>query len=201
MRIITTILMVIGAIGILFGIAIVMGVLLYSLSPPIKSQIAEVPVSADAVENFDEQYNTFQKEVKTAVENKEEKQFQLSISEEELNSKIVALLAEGKLPMKELSVNLIEDYAWIYMTTNNPSIDAKMGIIAQLNVFEGDIEVTVVEFQLGRLPLPHSIDEWASSIITIIVKMQDPSKDMKLELTDIMIEDGDIIFQGKTEAP
>jgi uncharacterized protein YpmS len=163
--------------------------------------MADVPVSADAVDTFDEKYNTFVKEVKTAIENKEPNQFQLSISEEELNSKIVSLLAEGKLPMKELSVNFIEDYAWIYMTMNNPSIDAKIGIIAQLDVFEGDIEVTVMEFQLGRLPLPHSMDEWASSIITVIVNMQDPSKDMRLKLKDITIEDGDIIFRGATEAP
>jgi hypothetical protein len=201
MRIVTTILMVIGGIGILFGIAIVMGVLLYSLTPPIKSQMSEVLVSADAVENFDEKVDTFEKDVKTAVEAHEEKEFVLSVSEEELNSKIVALLAEGELPMKELAINFVEDYAWIYMTTNNPGIDAKMGMIAQMNIFEGDIEVTVVEFKLGRLPLPHSIDEWASNIITIVVNMQNPSHDLRLELTDATIEDGEITFQGVTEAP
>ena len=85
------------------------------------------------------------------------------------------------------------------MTTNNPGIDAKMGIIAQLNIFEGNIEVTVVEFQLGRLPLPHSMDEWASSILTIIINMQNPSDDLRLELTDVTIEDGEITFKGATE--
>ena len=199
MRIVTTILMVIGGIGILFGIAIVMGVLLYSLSPSIKSQMAEVIVSADAVESFDEKIDTFKKDVKTAVAAQEAREFQLSISEEELNSKIIAMLAEGELPMKELSINFIDDYTWVYMNTNNPGIDAKMGILAQLNIFEGDVEVTVVEFQLGRLPLPHSVDEWASNILTIVINMQNPSDELRLELTDVAIEDGEITFKGATE--
>ena len=199
MRIVMNILMVIGAIGILFGLAIVMGVLLYSLNPPIKSQMAEVLVSAEAVENFDEKLDTLKKEVKTAVEAEQDAQIKLSISEEELNSKIVALLAEGELPMKELSINFIEDYCWIYATTNNPGIDAKLGVIAQLNVFEGDIEVTVVKFQLGRLPLSNSIDEWVSNVLTILVNMQSPTDELRIELTDVIIEDGKIIFTGATE--
>jgi len=65
--------MIIGVIGILLFIGLMIGYFLYSLSPPLKEQMAFPPVTYESVQSYDQKVETFKTEIKAAVAAKEEK--------------------------------------------------------------------------------------------------------------------------------
>lgn len=200
MRALSTVLMIIGAIALVICLFFVMGFLLYSLSPAIKSEMTIPPVSYDAVQSFDNKVDAFKTEVKEAVAAEKQTDVSLQLTEEELNSKIVELLAEGKLPCRDLLVNFEDDYCWLYTRLDNRGVDAKIGLIAQFDVVDGDVDVIVEDFFLGKLPLSKSIDEKVDKLLDIIWMMQSPFEDMPVQLTYISVDKGSITIEGFTTA-
>ena len=199
MRVVKIILMSIGAIGIIFFIFLIVGLFLYSLTPSIKKQMTQLPVSYDAVQSLDDKVDTFEAEIKEAVAAKEKSEIALIISEEEANSKIIELLAEGKLPFKELLINFGEDLCLVYAVLDNPGIAAKVGVVAQLEIIESDIKVVVIDFDLGRLPLPKSVNDWFGRLLDMLVKTEGPAEDLPLEVTGIEFTDKQLIIEGLTK--
>ena len=200
MRVFSTILMVIGAIALVILLFLVMGVFLYSLSPAIKSEMTISPVSYDAVQNFDNKVDIFKTDVKEAVAAENKSDVSIHLTEEEINSKIVELLAEGALPCRDLLINFEDDYFWLYTVMDNRGIDAKIGLIGQFDVIDGEVHVIVEDFFLGKLPLPKSTDERVGKILDIVVITQSPLEDMPVKLTYISIDKGSITIDGVTTA-
>jgi len=201
MRIITGILVAIGVIGLIVFMLILAGCLLYSLTPSLKDHMdTEVAVSAEDVESFDQKLETFEEGVEAAAEAKEAQKMSLLFTEEEVNSKIIELLAEGKLPMKELIINFNDDLCWVYCVLNNPGISTKIGIIAKVEAIDGEIKVRVIDFHLGRLPLPKSADNWLESLLEVLVAMQNPIEDLPAKLTAIQVQDGSFSFEVTTRS-
>lgn len=199
MRALTTVLMVIGAIAIIFFLFLVMGYFLFSLSPAIKSEMRISPVTYDAVQSFDNKVDEFKTEIKDAVAAENNKEVTLEITEEEINSKIVELLAEGELPCRDLLVNFEDDYCWTFAIMNNRGVDAKIGLITQFDVEEGKVDVVVEDFSLGKLPLPKSVDDRVSSLLDLVWMSQGPFEELPFEITYISIDKGSITIDGVTE--
>ncbi len=199
MKIITTVLMAIGGIGILLLIGVVLCFFLYLLTPSIKGQMEVMPVTLDSVQSYDQKIDTFKEEIEAASIAKQVKELTLTITEEEINSKAIEMLAEGKLPFKEILINFNDDVCWVYATSDNPGIDAKIGIIAQMDVVDSDIKVIVIDFQVGKLPLPKSLDTGMSRLLDAMVKLQGPTEDLPIELTAIDIDDGQFVVNGVTK--
>ena len=200
MRVITTFLMAIGAIGVILFLCLITGYCLFSSTPSIKDQMSLMPVTYDAAQSFDQKLDTFKSEIKTAAAAGKEEEVTLTITEEEINSKMIELLAEGELPLKEILINFNDDLCWVYSVADNPGIDAKTGVIAQLDVIEDEIKITVIDFHLGKLPLPQSVDDRVGTLLGIMLKMQGPTDDLPVKITYIDIDDGQLIVEGVTEA-
>jgi hypothetical protein len=200
MRVFSTVLMVIGAIALVIFLFFVMGFLLYSLTPAMKSEMTVSPVTYDAVKSFDNKFDTFKTEVKEAVAADKKIDVSLQLTEEEFNSKIVELLAEGQLPCRDLLVNFEDDYCWLYVRMDNPGVDAKIGVIAQFDVVDGDVNVIVEDFFLGKLPITKSTDEKIGKLLDVIWMMQSPFKDMPIKLSYISIDKGSVTIEGVTTA-
>ncbi len=198
MKAITTLLMVIGVIGIIIIAAILMGVVLFSLDPPIKSQLTPTQVSADAVKSFDQKIAALKQKVEAAATAKEKKEVTLTITADEINSKVVELLAQGELPFKEMLINFDEDLCKVYAVYNSPGINAKTGLLAQLMVNKGNIKIVVVDFQLGKLPLPKSIVKSAGSILDRMLGMQGIADDLSIDVTSITVGDERLVIKGMT---
>ena len=199
MRALTTVLMIIGAIAVIIFLFLVMGYFLFSLSPAIKSEMRVSPVTYDAVQSFDNKVDTFKTEIKDAVAAENKKEVFLEITEEEINSKIVELLAEGELPCRDLLVNFEDDYCWAFAIMNNRGVDAKIGLITQFEVEDGKVDVIVEDFSLGKLPLPKSVDERVSNLLDIIWMSQGPFEELPFEITYISIDKGSVTIDGVTE--
>jgi hypothetical protein len=199
MRAINTVLLVMGVIGIIVLAAIFTGFILFSLDPPIKSQLSAAPVSADAVKSFDQKVTSFKQKIAASVAAKEKKEVILTVTSEEINSKMVELLAQGELPLKETLINLDNDQFKIYTVFNNPGFNAKIGLVAQLVVTKGNIKIAVTDFQLGRLPLSQSLIKSVGNILDILIRMEGFTEDLKIDVTAVTIGDGRLTIKGLTQ--
>jgi len=198
MKIISTFLMVIGVIGIIIIAAVLMGFILFSMDPPIKSQLSPTPVSADAVKSFDQKIVAFKQKIEAAAAAKERREVNLTITSEELNSKLVELLAQGELPFKEAKINFDDNLCKMYSVFSNPGINAKTGLAAQLVASKGSLKMVVVDFQLGRLPLPKSMIKGVGNILDVMFRMEGITEDLAIDVTGVTISDERLTIKGMT---
>ncbi len=187
MRLIKGLIMVIGVIGIMVILAVLIGYYLYSLSPRIQASLTPVAVSADAAQSFDQKLDELESQIEAAVGAGESKEVSLIITENETNSKLVQMLAEGELPMlKRILINFGDGYFLTYAVVDAPGIDAKMGLMGHVTIIEGEPKIVMDEFNLGKLPLPKSIDKRAEQLLNIIVSLQLP--EVSLDITGVEIK-------------
>ena len=198
MRLIKGFIMVIGIIGVMVIFALLIGYYLYSLSPRIQESVIPVAVSADAAESFDQKLDTLESQITAAVSAGESKQVSLVITESEINSKLVQMLAEGELSqLKRVLINLGDGYFLIYAVVDTPGIDAKTGSMGRVEIIEGKPKVVIDEFNVGKLPLPQSIKERAEQLMNIIVSLQLP--EMSPDITSVEIKNHELTVNGITK--
>src|SRR4030042_125839 len=188
MRLIKGLIMVIGVIGIIVVFALLLGYYLYSLSPQIQARLIPVSVSAEAIQSFDQKIDELENQIEAAVDAGQNKEVSLIITESEVNSKFVQMLAEGELPMlKRILINFGDGYFLIYAVVDAPGIDAKTGLMGQVEVIEGEPKIVIDEFNLGKLPIPKSVDKRVEQLLNIIVSLQLP--EVSLDITSVEIKD------------
>jgi hypothetical protein len=198
MRLIKGIIMVIGVIGVMVIVALIIGYYLYSLSPRIQERLIPVAVSADAAQSFDQKLDVLESQIKAAVDAGESKQVSLIITENEINSKLVQMLAEGELsPLKRVLINLGDGYFLTYAVVDTPGIDAKTGSMGRVEVIEGKPKVVIDEFNLGKLPLPNSINRRVEQLMNIIVSLQLP--ELSPDITGVEIKNHELTVTGTTK--
>jgi len=190
--------MAIGVIGVMVIIALIIGYYLYSLSPPIQAKVIPVAVSADASQSFDQKLDALKGQIKAAVDAGEKKQVSLVITEKEINSKLVQMLAEGELPsLKRVLINFGDGYFLTYAVVDTPGIDAKTGSMGRVEIIEGEPKVVIDEFNLGKLPLPKSVNRRVEQLLNIMVNLQLP--DVSLDITGVEIKNHQLTVTGTTK--
>jgi hypothetical protein len=194
MRLIRGCITVIGIIGILVIIALIMGYYLYSLSPWIQAEMTPVAVTAEAAQSFDEKLEALETEIDEAIAAGEERETSLVITEKEVNSKLVEVLAEGDLPFEQVLVNFREGHFLIYAVADVPGVAARIGAMGRIRVIDGDSEVLIEDFDLGKLPLPRAVNGGIGDLLDIIVRLK--LADLPLEITDIEINDRELTGSG-----
>ncbi len=198
MRLIKGLIMAIGVIGVMVIIALIIGYYLYSLSPPIQAKVIPVAVSADASQSFDQKLDALKGQIKAAVDAGEKKQVSLVITEKEINSKLVQMLAEGELPsLKRVLINFGDGYFLTYAVVDTPGIDAKTGSMGRVEIIEGEPKVVIDEFNLGKLPLPKSVNSRVEQLLNIMVNLQLP--DVSLDITGVEIKNHQLTVTGTTK--
>jgi len=198
MRLIKGLIMAIGVIGVMVIIALIIGYYLYSLSPPIQAKVIPVAVSADASQSFDQKLDALKGQIKAAVDAGEKKQVSLVITEKEINSKLVQMLAEGELPsLKRVLINFGDGYFLTYAVVDTPGIDAKTGSMGRVEIIEGEPKVVIDEFNLGKLPLPKSVNRRVEQLLNIMVNLQLP--DVSLDITGVEIKNHQLTVIGTTK--
>jgi len=198
MRLIKGLIMVIGIIGVMVIVALVIGYYLYSLSPRIQARLIPVAVSADAVQSFDQELDELEGQIQAAVGAGENREVSLIITENEINSKLVQMLAEGELPLlKRILINFGDGYFLTYAVVDTPGIDAKTGLMGRVEIIEGEPEIVIDEFNLGKLPLPKSVDKRVEQLVNIIVTLQLP--EVSLDITSAEIKNHQLTVTGITK--
>jgi hypothetical protein len=189
--------MAIGVIGILVILALLTGLYLYSLSPSILGKAVPVTVTADDAQSFDDKIESAYMEIKSAVEARENRQVSLVITENEANSKLVQMLAEGQLPLKRALLNFGDGYFLAYAVLDAPVIDAKTGAIGRIEIIDGKPKVTLDEFNVGKLSLPESAKIRAQQVVNMLLSLQ--LADIPLDITSVEFNDRQITVTGTTQ--
>ncbi|MBC8511660.1 MAG: hypothetical protein H8D32_01595 [Dehalococcoidia bacterium] len=194
MRLIRGCITVVGIIGILVIIALIMGYYLYSLRPWIQAKMTPVAVTAEAAQSFDQKFEALEMEIHQAIAAGEERETALVITEKEVNSKLVEVLAEGDLPFDQILVNFREGRFLIYAVADVPGVAARTGAIGRIQVVNGDLEIVLEDFDLGKLPLPQAVNGGIEKLLDIMVKLK--LADVPLEITDVEISDRELTVSG-----
>jgi uncharacterized protein YpmS len=198
-RVISNLLMAIGVIAIVVFIFVMVGYGLYSSTPDMKDQIGEPVVSADAAESYAAKFSTFVNDIEDSAIEGVKKEVSVTFTIEEVSSKIVELMAEGTFPFKDMRIGLRQGECWLYFVTDTFGANAKIGMILRPSIQNGDIHIEMVDFHIGKLPLPKSFDEDIGGFVNVLVNMENPANDLPLELTSIAVGDGTFTLKGMTQ--
>jgi hypothetical protein len=198
-RIISNLLMAIGVIAIIVFIFVMVGYGLFTSTPDMKDQIGEPVVSADAAASYEEKYSTFVNDIEDSAIEGVKKEVSVTFTSEEVSSKIVELMAEGTFPFKEMRIGFRQGECWLYFVTDTFGANAKIGMILRPSIQNGDVRVEMVDFNIGKLPLPKSFDKDIESFVNVLVNMENPANDMPLVLTSVSVGDGTFTLKGMTQ--
>ena len=198
MRVIRGFITVIGLIGILVIVALLMGYYLFSLSPQIKTKMIPVAVTAEAAQNFDQKLEAVETQIDEAVAARENREVTLAISEKEVNSKLIELLAEGELPLNEVLVNFHEGYFLAYAVMDVPGVAAKTGAQGRIHIVDGEVKIVIDDFDLGKLPLPEAANNGVEELLNVMVRLR--LADLPLEITDIELSNHELMAAGLVKA-
>jgi len=194
MRVIRGCVTIIGIVSVLAIVTVLMAYYLYSLSPRIRAQMVPVAVTAEAAQSLGQKIETLETEIDEAVAAGQEREMSFVVTEKELNSKLIELLAEGELQLNEVLVNFREGYFLVYAVVDVPGVAARMGAKGHLQVVDGDAKVLIEDFDLGKLPMPQSANSGIEQLLDIMISLK--LADLPLELTGIEINNGELTASG-----
>lgn len=189
----------IGVITFLVLLAVVFGYCLSSLTPPLRTRMQPVMLSAEAVESLNKKLKAFQDQVEAAIKAKEERQVNLTITEEEANSKLVEILAEDTMPVKEILFNFREDNVLGYSVLNTPGLKVKVAVSAVVDISEGKPKIVAEELNIGILPVPRAMSKSASYMLDILTELITVPGDLPWKATAVQIADGQVTVSGVTK--
>ncbi len=198
MRVVNIVLMVFGAIFIVLLIFMIIGYSLFSFAPDIKSQMTISKGTAEGLASYETKVSAFSKEVQAASTANQTKNVTLILTADEINSKISEMLAEEKLPFKELAVNLGDRVCSVYFMADTPVSVAKIGMVLSPAVVKNDIQVTVSKFQLGKLPVPKSFDTYAGYLANNFLNTENPFNDLPVDLKSVTITTNQLTLKFAT---
>ena len=196
MRLIKGLVMAVGVLGILVIFALITGFYLYSLSPSILGRAVPVAVTADAAQSFDQKLESIDSQIEAAVEAREKREVNLTVTEEEVNSKLVQMLAEGQLPLKRVLVNFGDGYFLAYAVFDAPVIDAKTGTIGRVDIVDGKPKVIIDEFNLGKLPVPDAAKIRVEQLANLVVSSE--TAGIPIDINSVEIANHELIINGTT---
>ncbi|MCX6005539.1 MAG: hypothetical protein NT082_07710 [Chloroflexi bacterium] len=199
MKILQGFLMVMGVIAILAIIALIIGYILAFLTPDIRSNMRPAFPTQEAIDSLNQKINDLKKGVAAAESTKTQKNVDLTITEDEINSALSLMLAEGSIPAKEILVNFNEGYSLTYTSWNVPGLPLKTGILGQVEVENGKPKIIVRDFFLGKLPVPDGIDRAVENLANIVIKLNIPLEELKLDIKDVTVGEGQIRISGVTK--
>ncbi|MBN2462778.1 MAG: hypothetical protein JXB43_04175 [Dehalococcoidia bacterium] len=197
MRVIKGLIMVIGVIGILVAATLLIGYYLYSLSPPIQAKMVQILPSPEAAQSFDQKISSTKAEIEAATDAVQAKQVTLTITDREINSKMIELRAKGELPVREALINFGDGNFLAYAVVDTPGINAKTAMIGQVEIMDGSPKIVLGDFNLGKLPLPESATQRVEQLLNIMVNLQ--LSDVPLEITNVQFSNHELTVTGTTK--
>ena len=168
------------------------------LTPDIRSNMRNVVLSSESVDSLNQKLNDLKTNCVTAGSSNTKSNINLVLTEEEVNSALVMALAEGTLPAKEVLVNFNDGYMLIYNAWSFPFLPIKTVIMGSMEVENGQPTFLIKDFFLGKLPVPDSVDMGVQQLANILIRLNAPLQELKIDLKDITISDGQIQITGTT---
>ncbi|MBI2861265.1 MAG: hypothetical protein HYX89_00435 [Chloroflexi bacterium] len=188
--------------GIVFLVAIG-AVVVYTVTRP-PAEIAARPtiaVSTKAAKDLDNKLDQVLREVDEAKTKGERRQIEITLTEEEITSKIAEGLAEGALgggpQPKDVQVHLEQDRLVATARVAVGGLEIPVAVNAKVTAEGGAPKITVESVDTGRLPLPGVVRDQINQLVGTTL---DPSKmDLPVDVSAIQIANGQMTVAGMTK--
>ncbi len=191
-------------IGIVFGsivvlVLIIVGVVWFMMSRPSKLAEDVTPVVSNtaAAQSLDNKWQTFQTEV---AQSKAGTSITVTLTEEEVDSKINDGLKTVNLPagltVGKMNVNLKDGKILLAATIQYSVLSGNAGMVATVDLVNGQPTITVTDIDMGSLPFPQSLKDQLKSLIPQDALFQTNSS---FQAQSIDISNGLLTIKGVTK--
>lgn len=199
MQAIRSVFLFFGAVFALLLITI--GIVGYLITGPAAREVEANPieVTSEAVQALDDKIDALEQEIDEASAMGEPRVVTLVITEEEATSKVQTLSDEG-----EIGIDI--DYIQIHFFDGRVYVFAKIDVVISLQVAleagievnDGDVDIKVASFDVGRLSFPKTL---ISQVMRAVSGVADErlEEDIDIELAQITVGDGQMIVIGLTK--
>jgi hypothetical protein len=198
MKILQGFLIFMGALAVIAIIALMVSYVLALLTPDMRANMRPVVLSSEAADSFSKKIENIKKEAALAQSSNTPRTIDVVITEEEVNSMLVMMLAEGYLPAKEMLINFNDGYFLTYTAWNLSWFPMKTVVIGQVDIDNGKPRIVVMDFFLGKLPMPNNIDSSVQELLNTLVKLNAPMEELKLQVRQVNLNDGTLKITGTT---
>lgn len=164
--------------------------------PSVAQGLKKVQVSTEAAQSFDEKIAAMQRAVDEAKRTGKAQPVELTVTEEELTSKIAetTVTASGGIVTDAVQVNLSGGNIIATTNVNVQGLSLAVGIVATPVVEDGKTKIVVKEIQTGALPVPDAIKQ---QIEAQIGKAVDPAAlGLPFDISKMTIVDGKLVISG-----
>jgi len=194
-----TIFLFFGAVFALLLIAI--GIVGYLVTGPAAREVGAnaIPITEEAVQSLDDKIDVLEQEVDAAIARGEHKLHLLIITEEEATSKIQALSDEGEtgVDIDHIQIRFIDGRVHAFAKID-VVISLQVSLQAEIEVNDGEVEIKVVRFNVGRVSIPSTlIDQVMRAVMGRVHERLE--EDIDIELEQITVENGQMIVAGTTK--
>ena len=107
-------------------------------------------------------------------------------------------LAEGTLPAKEMLVNFNDGYLLVYNAWSFPAAPVRTAVIGTLDIENAKPKFVIRDFYLGKVPVPQGFDQGIQDLINVMIKMNAPMEELRFDLKEITISEGQLKLTGTT---
>lgn len=199
MQAVRTIFLFFGAVFALLLIAI--GIVGYLVTGPAAREVGAnaIPITEEAVQSLDDKIDVLEQEVDAAIARGEHRRHLLIITEEEATSKIQALSDEGEtgVDIDHIQIRFIDGRVHAFAKID-VVISLQVSLQAEIEVNDGEVEIKVVRFNVGRVSIPSTlIDQVMRAVMGRVHERLE--EDIDIELEQITVENGQMIVAGTTK--
>ncbi|MBA7596304.1 hypothetical protein ES703_03274 [subsurface metagenome] len=199
MQAVRTIFLFFGAVFALLLIAI--GIVGYLVTGPAAREVGAnaIPITEEAVQSLDDKIDVLEQEVDAAIARGEHRLHLLIITEEEATSKIQALSDEGEtgVDIDHIQIRFIDGRVHAFAKID-VVISLQVSLQAEIEVNDGEVEIKVVRFNVGRVSIPSTlIDQVMRAVMGRVHERLEA--DIDIELEQITVENGQMIVAGITK--
>jgi hypothetical protein len=188
---------VIGSIIVL--VLIIAGVVWFLMSRPSKltKDVTLVVPSAAASQSLDNKWQTFQTEV---TQSQPGTPVTITLTQQEVDSKINDGLKTANLPagltVSKMNVNLTDGKILLAATVQYSVFSGNAGMVATVDIVNGQPTITVTNIDMGSLPFPQSLKDQLKSLIPQDALFQTNSS---FQAQSIDISNGLLTIRGVTQ--
>lgn len=187
-------------LGSIFALAsITAGVLGFFITGPSPRQVDAklIPVTYEAAQRLDDKIEALRRQVDEASAMGRRIEVTLVITEEEATSKVLQLSRSGEvnLDIKFAQIHFLDGTAYLFGEVD-VVIKMDISLEAEIEVKEGEPDITIRGLHVGRLPIPETlVDQVMRAVMSHYKERLDS---IRVDLEEITIGNGEMIIRGRS---
>jgi len=197
-RPIQTIFLLLGSVFAL--LLLTAGIVGYLITGPAPTEAEAKPVlvSYEAAQRLDDRIKAVQREIDEAKAIGQRIDVTFVITEEEATSKVIQLSQSDE-------INMDIEYAQIHFIDGTAYCHGKIDIVIKMNisleaeieVVDGELDVTIKGLHIGRLPVPGTlVDQIMRAVMSHYEERLDS---IRIDLEEITIGNGEMVIRGRSK--